>query len=240
VSFAAPPTKVKGVLTAAIELGDPGFAEGTLANPHGFSIDVAKAVAKRMHLKIRFVKYPFQRLFVPGVKPYDAAFEFVTILPGRKRWVDFSTREYLSHQAVLLATDITGTMTLARLRTLQVCAKEASTGDAYVHHTLRPHGLILEYSTTGGALKALSQSICDAFVFDLPLLLAAKQAAPASYGEIAGRVGPTEKIGVVLPKGSKLLPSVNAAVTTLRRNGTIRRAGAKHFGPAFYSTPRLH
>ena len=238
-SVASPPTKTKGVLTAAIELGDPGFAEGTLANPHGFSIDVARAVAKRMHLKIRFINYPFQRLFVPGAKPYDAAFEFVTILPGRKRWVDFSTPEYTSHQGALVATDITGKMTLARLRTLQVCAKEATTGDAYVRDTLRPHGLFLEYPDAGSAFKALSESICDAFVYDLPVLIAAKRSTPARYGAIVGWTGPIEKIGVVLPKGSKLRPQVNAVISSLRQNGTMHRFLLKNFGTALTSTPKL-
>jgi hypothetical protein len=53
---APPPTKTTGVLTVAIELGNPGFAEGTIGNPHGFSVD----------LRIRYVDYPFPQLFVPA------------------------------------------------------------------------------------------------------------------------------------------------------------------------------
>jgi polar amino acid transport system substrate-binding protein len=238
-NVAAPPTKVKGVLTAAIGLGNPGFAEGKLSNPHGFSTDVARAVARQMRLKIRFVDYPFQRLFVPGAKPYDAAFEFVTILPGRKRWVDFSAPEYSSHQGVLVAKDITGAVTLARLRTLQVCAKTETTGDAYVQDVLKPNGLVLEYPTAGAALKALSKSICDAFVFDLPALIAAKRESPSRYGAIAGRVGAAEKIGVVLPKGSKLRPAMNKAIESLRRDGTIRKIEVQNFGLAWESTPPI-
>jgi polar amino acid transport system substrate-binding protein len=239
-SVASPPTKVKGVFTAGIGLGNPGFAEGKLGDPHGFSTDVARAIARRMHLRIRFVNYPFQQIFVPGAKPYDAAFEFVTILPGRKRWVDFSVPEYTSHQGVLVAKDIKGPMTLARLRTLQVCAKEATTGDIYVHHTLRPHGLILEYKTAGEALKALSTSICDAFVFDLPVIIAAKRDRPGRYGAIVGRAGPAEKIAVVLPKGSRLRSQVNATIRSLRENGTMHRLLLKYFGTALTSTPELH
>ena len=127
---AAPPTKTKGVLTAAIELGNPGFAEGTLRTAHGFDVDVAKALARRMGLRARLVNYPFGRLFLPGAKPYDVALEFVTILPGRARFVDFSVPYYSSTQGVLVASDITGPVTLARLRKLQVCAKQVTTGFA--------------------------------------------------------------------------------------------------------------
>jgi len=231
------PTKKRGVLTVAIDLGNPGFAEGTIANARGFSVDSSRAVAKRMGLKVRYVEYPFARLFVPGPKPYDVAFEFVTILPGRARLVDFSTPYFSTTQGVLVAKDITGPVTLARLRGLQVCAKQVTTGFTYVQDVLQPTGLVLEYASAPEALSALSTSICDAFVFDLPALIAAKKAAPARYGALAGRVGSTERYGAVLPKGSPLRPAVNKAIASLRREGTFKRIGARHFGPALAATP---
>jgi polar amino acid transport system substrate-binding protein len=234
---AAPPTKSKGVLTAAIELGNPGFAQGTLRNAHGFDVDVAGALARRMGLKVKLVDYPFGRLFLPGAKPYDVALEFVTILPGRARFVDFSVPYYSSTQGVLVAHDVTGPVTLARLRKLQVCAKQVTTGFEYVQDVLRPEGLVLEYATAGEALNALTTSICDAFVFDLPVLAAAKRANPSRYGALAGRMGPTERYGVVLPKGSKLRPAVSKAIASLQRDGTIRRAAAASFGSTLASVP---
>jgi ABC-type amino acid transport substrate-binding protein len=231
------PTKKKGTLTVAIELGNPGFAEGAVGNPHGFSTDVARAVAKRLGLKIRFVDYPFARLFVPGPKPYDLALEFATITPYRARVVDFSTPEIASTQGVLVAKDITGPVTLARLRKLQVCAKEVTTGFTYVQDVLRPEGLVLEYPSATAALNALSTSICDAFVFDLPVLIVAKRTTPGRYGAIAGRVGPTEHYGGLLPKGSPMLPAVNKAIASLRRDGTMNKIAVQHFGSALASTP---
>ena len=233
------PTKRKGVLTVALALGTPGFAEGTAAKPRGFSVDVATAVAKRMGLGVTFLDYPFQELFVPGPKPYDVAFEYVTILPGRKRFVDFSTPQIASTQGVLVARDVTGPVTLARLRTLQICVKPFTTGDAYVRRVLQPQGLVLEYPTADQALRALSSSTCDAFVFDLPVLVVARQHSPTRYGEIAGRVGQTEYYGAVLPKGSALLAPVNKAIRALRGNGTMRKIELRHFGVNFFSTPLI-
>jgi ABC-type amino acid transport substrate-binding protein len=235
--YAPPPTRTKGVLTVAIELGNPGFAEGTLRNPGGFSVDVAKALAKRMGLRIRFVNYPFARLFVPGPKPYDLALEFATITPYRARLVDFSTPEISSAQGVLVAKDITGPVTLARLRKLQVCAKQVTTGFVYVQDVLRPAGLVFEYPTAAAALNAVSTSVCDAFVFDLPVLIVAKRAAPDRYGALAGRVGPTERYGGLLPKGSPLRPAVNKVIESLKRDGTMQKIAARHFGRALESTP---
>jgi polar amino acid transport system substrate-binding protein len=237
VGQAPPPTKTKGVLTVGIELGNPGFAEGTLKSPHGFSVSMATAVAKRLGLKIRFVNYPFRQLFVPGTKPYDLAFEFVTILASRKRFVDFSTPYFATRQGVLVAKDIAGPVTLARLRKLQVCAKQVTTGFFYVQDVLRPEGLILEYPTAAAALSALSTSICDAFVFDLPSLIAARQATPSRYGALAGRVGTTEHYGAVFPKESTLRPAVDKAIRSLLRDGTVRRIQVANFGPTILSTP---
>ena len=73
--------------------------------------------------------------------------------------------------------------------------------------------------------------------FDLPALIAAKEAAPARYGALAGRVGSTERYGAVLPKGSPLRPAINKAIASLRREGTFKRIGARHFGRALASTP---
>jgi ABC-type amino acid transport substrate-binding protein len=108
-----------------------------------------------------------------------------------------------------------------------------------VQNVLQPTGLVLEYSTTAAAFSALSSSICDAFVFDLPALVAARRAAPERYGTIAGRVGSTEYYGGLLPKGSPLLPSVNKAIKALKRNGTMKKLETKHFGTALTSTPVL-
>jgi polar amino acid transport system substrate-binding protein len=238
-AHAAPPTRTAGVLTAAIQLGNPGFAEGTMADPHGFSVDIARAVAARMGLKARLVNYPFPELFVPTAKPYDVAFEFATILPGRERFVDFSVPYLSSTQGVLVSKSVTGAVTLARLRTLQVCAKEATTGLAYVQNVLQPTGLVLQYASATGALAALSANICKAFVFDLPSLLAAKDAMPGRYGAVAGRVGSTERYGAVMSKGSPLRPAIDAAIASLTRDGTIRRIAARNFGPGLASAPPI-
>jgi len=232
------PTQVNGVLTIAIELGNPGFAEGTLAHPSGFDADVARALARQLGLRARFVAYPFGRLFLPGPKPYDVALQFATILDSRKRLVDFSVPYYASRQGALVSPGTPTPTTLAALRKLQVCGKEVTTGLAFIYADLRPDALVLEYPTTRDALRALSLGICDAFVFDLPALMVEKQKHPDRYGALAGRFGSTEYYGVVLPKGSKLRPAVNTALRALARAGTVRRLAVANFG-SFSSVPVL-
>ena len=104
---------------------------------------------------------------------------------------------------------------------------------------LRPEGLVFEYPTAAAALTALSTSICDAFVFDLPVLIVAKRRAPDRYGALAGRVGPTEHYGGLLPKGSPLLPAVNKAIESLKRDGTMQKIATRHFGSQLASAPAI-
>jgi polar amino acid transport system substrate-binding protein len=231
-SASPPATRTHGVLTVAIELGNPGFAEGTVAHPSGFSVDMGRALARRLGLRSHFVAYPFGRLFLPGAKPYDVAFEFVTILASRKRFVDFSIPYYASRQAVLLSLGTPTPTSLAALRKVQVCGKEVTTGLSFIEEVLRPDTLVLEYATAPEALHALSKGICDGFVFDLPALMAAKRAHPSLYGAVAGKFGPTEHYGAVLPKGSALRPSVDSALRSLLRSGIPAQFARKHFGSA--------
>src|SRR3954470_18479149 len=101
-SAASPATRTPGVLTVGIELGSPGFSEGTLAHPTGFDVDVARAVARRMGLRATFVSYPFGRMFLPGAKPYDIGMAFATILAARRHFVDFSVPYYSARQGALV------------------------------------------------------------------------------------------------------------------------------------------
>ena len=100
-----------------------------------------------MGLRARLVNYPFGRLFLPGSKPFDVALEFVTILPGRARFVDFSVRVLPPRRKACSSPMTSGRVTLARLRKLLVCAKQVTTGFQYVQDVIRPEGLILEYAT---------------------------------------------------------------------------------------------
>jgi polar amino acid transport system substrate-binding protein len=152
------------------------------------------------------------------------------VLDSRRRLVDFSVPYYASRQGALVSPGTPRPGSLAELRKVQVCGKEVTTGLAFIQNELRPTSLVLEYTTARDALRALSTGICDGFVFDLPALIAAKRAHPSRYGDLAGRFGPTERYGVVLPKGSRLTPAVDAAVRSLVRAGTTARLARAYFG----------
>jgi polar amino acid transport system substrate-binding protein len=228
----APPTKEPGVLTVGIELGQPGFAEGTLAHPTGFSVDLARAVARQLGLRTRFVHIPFAELLVPGKAPDDVAFEFATILGARTKLVDFSVPYATARLGALVSRGTPRPKSLAQLGKLQLCGKDSSTGLDFIENKLHPQSLVNVLPTGAAAFDALGQGMCQAFVFDLPTLMAAKHQHPARYGAVAGRFGPVQSYGAVLPKGSKLTPSINTALHSLIKAGTTTRLANQYFGSA--------
>jgi ABC-type amino acid transport substrate-binding protein len=231
-------TTEPGVLTVGIELGQPGFAVGTLANPTGFSADLARAVAKQLGLRIHFVRIPFGELFLPGGTPYDVAFQFATILPARKKVVDFSVPYSSARLGALLSRGTPEPKSLAQLRKLPLCAKQSTTGLYFIQDHLRPQSPAHVYLTGAEAFAALAKGVCHAFVFDLPALMASKKQSPGRYGDIAGKFGPVQHYGAVLPKGSALTAVVNVALRPLIKEGVPTRIANKYFGP-LQSVPEL-
>ncbi len=235
----APPTKEPGRLLVGVDVPAPGFADGqisgsTIRNPRGFEIDLARAVGRRLGIpRVEFVYARFGGLFAAGEKPFDFAFEQITITPQRRRVVDFSAPYFDANQGVLIGRRVTPPRTLADLRGLQTCAQAATTGLTYVQSRLRPERRVRIYPSTAAALQAVQVGQCDAIVLDVPIVASAKKQRPSGYGIVAGQIITREQYGALFPKGSPLRPRVDAAIRALRANGTIGRLQARWFGLNF-------
>lgn len=239
----SPPTLKPGRLTVGLDPPAVGFQVGTLRgqkviNPHGFEIDLAKAIAAKLKItRIDYVKIPFAVLFRPGAKPFDMAFEESTITAARQRSVSFSAPYFNANQGVLVSKKVVAAgkvpKSLADLRKLQVCAQAVTTGLDYVQHKLHPEKQPLIYQTTAAAFTAVQIGRCDAFVMDVPIVASQKKTKPSAYGPVAGQIVTNEKYGAVMQKGSKLKPFVDRAIRSLTANGTIGRLQKKWFSLNF-------
>ena len=240
---AAPPTLHPGVLTVGLDPPAVGFQVGTLrgskvVNPHGFEIDLTKAIAAKLRIaKINYVKIPFAVLFRPGAKPFDLAFEEATITVARQRAVSFSAPYFVANQGVLVSKKVVSEgkvpKSLADLRQLQTCAQAVTTGLEYVQHRLHPVRRPLIYQTTAAAFTAVQNGSCDAFVMDVPIVASQKKTKPSAYGPVAGQIITNEKYGAVMTKGSKLKPAVDRAIKALTANGSIAKWQKKWFNINF-------
>ena len=246
---AAPPTLKPGVLTVGLDPPAVGFQVGTLRgqkviNPHGFEIDLAKDIAAKLKIsKIDYVKIPFAVLFRPGTKPFDFAFEEATITTARQRAVSFSAPYFNANQGVLVSKKVVAQgkipKSLNDLRKLQTCAQTVTTGLDYILHKLHPQKRPLQYGTTAAAFTAVQVNRCDALVLDVPIVASQKKTKPSAYGPVAGQIVTNEKYGAVMTKGSKLKPSVDAAIKSLAANGTLVKLQKKWFNIDFTKVPTL-
>jgi polar amino acid transport system substrate-binding protein len=231
---AALPTRQPGTLTVAVDIGTVGLAEGefqgtTVVHPYGFEIDLARALARKLGLKLEIVDVPFVRVFTPGPKPFDVSIAHVTITAARAKSVDFSPPYFTANKGVLLAPGIPPPTTLAGARKLVVCAQTGTTSMQYVQTTLRPRA-VHGFASPIDALRGLSDGYCQAMVADLEILVAAKRDQPDLYGPVAGQIVTHERYGAVFAKGSPLRTPVSDALGSLARAGVISRLATRWFG----------
>jgi polar amino acid transport system substrate-binding protein len=236
------PTRVAGTLTVGVDIGTVGLAEGSVRNgvvrsASGFEIDLGRALARRLDLRLRIVDIPFARIFAPGAKPFDVSIAHVTITPERAKSVAFSAPYFVVNKGVLVAPGVPPPTTLAELRKLRICAQTATTSMRYVrsvlHPTRAPHG----FPSPIDALRALSDGFCQAMVADLEILVAARRDEPDLYGPIAGQIVTGEHYGAVFQKRTKLSGPVGAALRSLARSGVVTRLANRWFGAGWDQAP---
>jgi len=241
---AAVPTLKSGQLIVAFGDPAPGFAAGTVrgntvSNPRGYEVDLAKAIAAKLHLKPVWMYSPWNSLFAPGTKKFDVSFQEATITSQRKRTVDFTTSYLNANQGVLISKQTDAPTSLADLKQLQTCAQTNTTGLDWIKTQLHPAKSPLTFPTTTAAYQAVQINRCQALILDVPLVSLQKKQKPAAYGPVAGQVVTHEQYGAVLQKGSKLLPVMNTTMKSLIKNGTVGKLQKKWFNLDFSKIPVL-
>ena len=241
---AAAPTLTSGQLVVAYGDPNPGFVNGSVRgskfiNPKGYEVDLAKAVAAKLHLKTVWMYSPWTGLFAPGSKKFDISFQEATITAQRKKTVDFTSSYLNANQGVLLSKQATVPKSLADLKKMQVCAQTNTTGLDWIKTQLHPAKAPLAFPTTTAAYQAVQINKCQAMILDVPLVSLEKKQNPSKIGPVAGQVVTHEQYGAVLQKGSKLLPIVNSTLKTLTTNGTVGKLQKKWFNLDFSKIPVL-
>jgi polar amino acid transport system substrate-binding protein len=241
---AAPPTLHAGQLVVAFGDPAPGFASGTVrgntvSHPRGYEVDLAKAIAKQLHLKPVWIYSPWNSLFAPGTKKFDISFQEATITAQRKRTVDFTSSYLNANQGVLLSKQAPVPHSLAALKKMQLCAQTNTTGLQYIQDQLRPAKKPFTFPTTTAAYQAVQINRCQAFILDVPLVSLEKKQKPSAFGPVAGQIVTHEQYGAVLQKNSKLTMVVDGVIAKLTKNGTIGKLQKKWFNLNFAKIPAL-
>jgi polar amino acid transport system substrate-binding protein len=241
-----PEVRARGTLTAVMSIGNaplhyptPGSGQQML----GVDPDLARALGEVMGLRVTVVGVSFDQI-LPGLQShrYDLAVSQMAVTPARLKVLDFV--EYMNSG--------TGLGTRAgnplRLSTRDLCGHLVGASNGSVQQASylpelsqrctdqgRPPIGIRNFPDQQKAILALVSGRIDAVFVDSPVIQYAARRVPDIT--VADSYEANTSVAIGLDKGSSLTPSVQAALTQLKREGVYDRILAKWaVGPNALST----
>ncbi len=206
----------------ADDFDDPSTGTGyegalvfALAEELGFTAD-----------QVTFVRTGFDEVIAPGEKDWDFNIQQYSITAERDEVVDFSDGYYQVEQAIIGAADspAAGASSLADLADVRIGAAIGTTSLDYAESVIAPNSDVQVYDDNAAAKAAFDAGQVDAIVFDVPTayFITAVEITDASIIGVLPRADDApEELGMLFEEGNPLVSCVNAALATLRDNGTI-------------------
>lgn len=199
----------------------------------GFDIDILDAVAKHAGFTYKLQSMDFNGI-VPSLQTrnVDMAIAGMSITEKRKVVVDFSDPYYDSGISIMVRTpDVDKIKSLNDLKGKTVAVKTGSIQVDFMKEKL-PEAKLKLFPISDNMYLDLQAKGCDAVVYDTPNLSYYIKTAGKGQVVISATLSNDDHYGIAFPKGSELLPRVNAALKTMRENGEYDKIYNKWFGSA--------
>lgn len=205
--------------------------------PTGFDVDIAEALCKEIKRQCVFVEQVWDSM-IPGLqaKKYDAIISSMSITEERLQVVDFSDKYYSTPSQIVVKTGTPFT-DLASLKGKKLGVLKGSTQEKYALGELKPVGVnVVPYEAQDHVYLDIKSGRLDGTVADRVEVTGGFLSKPE--GKDYGFVGPElneEKyfgigMGVAVRKGeTQLKDEINAAIKTIRSNGTYDQLAKKYF-----------
>ena len=192
----------------------------------GYEGALVFALADQLGLSdVQFVRTGFDSVIAPGEKDWDFNIQQYSITPERDEVVDFSDGYYDVDQAIIGAADspAASATSIADLKDLRLGAAIGTTSLDYAENVIDPSSDVQVYDDNSAAKAAFDAGQVDAIVFDLPTAyyITAVEITDASIIGVLPAAGDPDELGMLFEDGSPLVPCVNAALATLRDDGTL-------------------
>ena len=190
---------------------------------------MAKEVAKRMDLPIKWVAEPFNKSYAPGAKDFDFYIGQVTITPERQKAVEFSDGYFDNTQGVLVMKDnpAADAKSISDLKDLTIGAQVGTTALDFVNETVKPTDEPKVYDTTNDAKSALESGQIDVFVTDLVTTVYLRD-FEIDGSTVIGQYPRIEQFGILLQQNNQLVGCVNEALTLMKEDGTLEKLKKEH------------
>ncbi|NOX39311.1 MAG: transporter substrate-binding domain-containing protein [Alphaproteobacteria bacterium] len=236
----------KGVLTVAT---DANWAPQSFLNDNnkmdGFDVDVAKEIARRMGVGIKFVT-PSWTIITAGkwAGRWDISVGSMTPTKARGEVLSFPGIYYFTPASFAVQTDSPITDKL-QLNGKTICATTASTYELYLQHDLTIDAIgtpPFKYDVTPGKISSMKDtSTClndvrlgagvrvDGMIGSLPALVAAKKAGLPI--RVVGTPAFYEPLSVAIDKGdTEFDAKLGKIIAAMHADGTLSKMSMKWYG----------
>lgn len=205
-------------------------------NAIGWEYDAMAEIARRLNATVKYENTSWDAM-IPAVAEgqYDLGMTGITINDERKEKVDFSDAYMRSEMLMIVRADetrFTDAASFAANPDLLVSAQPGTSPFyAAVYEILdgnEENPRIIKFETFGAGLEALKTGDVDLTLSDST---GANGYVGASNGtlKIIGAPLAAEDFGFIFPKGSELVGPVNAAIASMKADGTLDALNQKWF-----------
>jgi polar amino acid transport system substrate-binding protein len=210
------------------------FADPKTGQGIGWEYDAMGEIAKRLNAKIEWSLCSWDTM-IQAVRDgqFDIGMDGITINDERRKQVDFSDAYMSSQQYMLVKKDeirFTDEKTFAADPKLLIGA-QAGTTNFYtaVYNVLdgdEKNPRIKLFDTFGATVQALLAGDVDMVLMDATSTQGYIGANPDKLKQVGGPLG-NEEFGFILKPGSDLTAAVNAALKSMKEDGTLAKLDTK-------------
>jgi polar amino acid transport system substrate-binding protein len=231
----------RGTLTIGTNMPYPPMESYTGANlniPTGADIDLGKAIAQKMGLKVTYVNIPNFDTIIPGLQAhhYDIIMSSMGITPDRAKSLDFVPYMLAGQSIVVVRGNPKQINSLADLsgKTAGVQAstteQESLDGEnAKLKAAGKPLINVQTYKQDSDALAQLSLGRIDAYLTDFPVAAYYISKRPTKL-QFGGKQFGMQTYGIAIRKGdASMLTAVSKAFKLVQKDGEYL-AILKHYG----------
>ena len=222
------PLKESGklIIHADQPLYPPWFIDNDPSNGQGFEGALAYAIAERLGFTADQVEWgytSFNASYAPGPKPFDFYLTEVSITEARAEAVGFSDSYYDDPLVTIAPADspVLEATSIAELRSFTWSTQVGTTFHTYLTDVIQPEQDILVFDTNADSVTALTNGTVDGNIQNLQnaiFITTIQFEGLAIGGLLPGAVG--DGMGLVTELGSPLIPYLNAAIASLKADGT--------------------
>jgi polar amino acid transport system substrate-binding protein len=212
------------------------FADPKTGQGIGWEYDAFNEIAKRLNLKVEW-KLSSWDTMIQGVQQglYDVGMDGISITDERKGQVDFSDPYMVSKQFMLVRKSesrFQNAKELAADPKLLIGAQAGTTNFYVAVYTVldgdEKNPRIKLFETFGASVQALISGDVDCVLMDAASSRGYIGANPDKLKVVGEALG-TEEFGFIFKPGSDLVAPFNAAIKSMKDDGTIDRLNTKWF-----------